>query len=142
MRIRTIAGVTRQDSTLSRLTAQANALIKMDRQFKKMLPDVVAASCQAVRIEDGELLIFADNGLIAARLRMIAPGLLPQLSALGYPASRVKVRVRVHVKPPVRERRLNIGESALDGIEQAAEQCISNPMVREALAKLIAHHRK
>lgn len=142
MRSRTIHDITQQDNTLARLTAQAHALLKMDRQFRKMLPETVAAACHAVRIEDGELLIFAENGLIAARLRMIAPGLLPQLAALGYPATRVRIKVELHVAPPPREKRLKISQSALDGIESAAAECIKNPLISEALARLIAHHRE
>ncbi|BEV72462.1 MULTISPECIES: DciA family protein [unclassified Paludibacterium] len=142
MRSRTPYQIASHDRTLAQLTEQARALLKLDRAFRKMLPPAVAASCRAVRIEDGELLLFADNGLIAARLRMLAPGLLPQLAALGYPADRVKVRVNLQIAPPVREKKLVIGESALDAIEQAAAQAVKHPLVAEALARLIAHHRK
>jgi len=113
----------------------------MDLQFRKMLPQAVAACCHAVRIADDELLIFADNGLVAARLRMIAPGLLPRMAALGYVASKVRIKVNLRIIPPAREKRLNLSQSALDSIEQAAAVSIKNPMLSEALARLIAHHR-
>jgi hypothetical protein len=142
MRSRTIHDITQQDSNLARLTAQARALLKLDQQFRKMLPDAVAAACHAVRIEQEELLIFADNGLIAARLRMIAPGLLPKLGALGYHASKVRIKVALYVAPPPRTKRLKISASALDCIERAAEQSISNPLITEALARLIARQRQ
>lgn len=142
MRSRTINDITKQDNTLARLTAQAHALLKMDRQFRKMLPEPVAAACHAVRIEDGELLVFADNGLIAARLRMLAPGLLPRLAALGYPATRVRVRVNLQVSPAPRVKTHAISEGALDAIEETAAQTITNPVVADALARLISHHRK
>jgi hypothetical protein len=142
MKSRTIYHITQQDSTLARLSAQAHALLKMDRQFKKLLPEAVAACCYAVRIEDGELLIFADNGLVAARLRMIAPGLLPRLAALGYPATKLKIKVNLHVAVAPRQKRLKISQSALDGIESAAASSIHNPLISDALALLIAHHRE
>jgi hypothetical protein len=142
MKSRTPYQIVSADSSLARLTEQARALIKMDRQFRKMLPEAVAACCQAVRIEAGELLIFADNGLIAARLRMLAPGLVPRLAALGYPVDRCRVRVSPRFAPPRREKRLKIEESALDGIERAAAQGIRNPQVAAALARFIAHRRR
>jgi hypothetical protein len=115
--------------------------MKMDQAFRKMLPQAVGACCHAVRIQDGELLLFADNGLIAARLRMIAPGLLPRMVALGYPATRTRIKVKLSIAPAARVKRLKFSQSALDGIEQAAAESISNPLLREALARLIAHHR-
>ncbi|TDR80390.1 DciA family protein [Paludibacterium purpuratum] len=141
MKSRTPYQIASRDRMLAQLTEQARALMKMDRQFRKLLPEAVAACCHAVRIEDGELLLFADNGLIAARLRMIAPGLLPRMATLGYPATRVKVRVNPRTPPAKREKRLKISESALDGIEQAATT-VTNPLVADALARLIAHHRR
>lgn len=141
MKSRTIHDITQQDSNLARLTAQAHALLKMDRLFKKMLPDAVAACCHAVRIEENELLIFADNGLVAARLRMIAPGLLPKMAALGYPATKLRIKVDLQIPVVPRVKQLKISQSALDGIEQAAAQSIRNPLIAEALARLISHHR-
>ena len=142
MKSRTPYQIVNADSALARLTEQARALIKMDRQFRRLLPEAVAASCQAVRIEAGELLIFADNGLIAARLRMLAPGVVPRLAALGYPVERARVRVNPRHAPPAREKRLKIGESALDGIERATAEGVRHPQVAAALARLVAHHRR
>ncbi|MBV8048937.1 MAG: DUF721 domain-containing protein [Paludibacterium sp.] len=141
MKSRTPYQIASRDPRLTQLTAEARALLKMDKQFRRLLPDAVAAGCQAVRIEGGELLLFADNGLIAARLRLIAPGLLPRLAALGYPADRVKVRVSPRLPPVKRQKQSNISEKALDGIEAAADT-VKDPLVADALAKLIAHHRR
>lgn len=141
MKSRTPFQIVSTDSALARLTEQARALMKMDRQFRRLLPEAVAACCQAVRVEEGELLLYADNGLIAARLRMLAPGLLPRLAALGYPVDRVRIRVNPRFAPPAREKKLKIGASALDGIERAAAESVRHPNVAAALARLIAHHR-
>jgi hypothetical protein len=141
MKSRTPYQIASGDRQLAQLTQQARALLKMDRQFRKLLPDAVAAGCRAVRIDAGELLLYADNGLIAARLRMIAPGLLPRMAALGYRADSVRVRVSPRLPPSKREKRLIISESALDGIESAATT-VKNEVVAEALARLIAHHRR
>lgn len=137
---RTCYDIARRDTALARLTARAQQLLQLDRQFRKLLPPALAAGCHAVRIEGGELLIFADNGLIAARLRILAPGLLPRLAERGYPATSVKVRVMLRLETPPREKRLTISASALDRIEEAAAS-VRDPGIGAALARLIAHHR-
>lgn len=113
----------------------------LDRAFKKLIPPAMAEACRAVRIRDDELVIHADNGIVAARLRMTAPGLLPQLAQQGYPASKVKVKVALQIVRPKKPKSLAISETALDGMEQAASS-IDNPMVRAAVARLIARQRR
>ncbi|POZ63214.1 DUF721 domain-containing protein [Chromobacterium alticapitis] len=138
---RPLHDIARQDQTLAHLTAAAQALMALDRAFKRLIPPAMAEVCRAVRIRDDELVIHADNGIVAARLRMTAPGLLPQLAQIGYPASKVKVKVTLQQARPKRAKWLAISENALDGMEQAADS-IGNPEVKRALARLIAHHRR
>ncbi|NHR04687.1 DUF721 domain-containing protein [Chromobacterium haemolyticum] len=133
--------IARKDSTLTRLTAEAQALMKLNRAFQKLLPPLLAGTCRAVRIRDDELVIYTDTGIIAARLRMLAPGLLPQLAQQGYVAGKVRVKVDIRLARKPKEKTLKISQNALDGMEEAAAS-VSNPLVSAALAKLIAHHRK
>ncbi|KMN37432.1 MULTISPECIES: DUF721 domain-containing protein [Chromobacterium] len=130
-----------KDSTLTRLTAEAKELMKLDRAFQKLLPPLLAGTCRAVRIRDDELVIYTDTGIIAARLRMLAPGLLPQLAKQGFIAGKTRVKVDVRLARKPREKKLKISQNALDGMEEAASS-VSNPLVSAALAKLIAHHRE
>jgi hypothetical protein len=62
----------------------------------------LAEACRAVRIRDGELVVFANNGIVAARLRMMGNSLLAPLEARGYSASKVRIKVDIHLTPPRR----------------------------------------
>ncbi|MEO2216854.1 DciA family protein [Chromobacterium vaccinii] len=138
---RPLNDITRQDQTLARLSAAAHELMALDRAFKKLIPPAMGEACRAVRIRDDELVIHADNGIVAARLRMTAPGLLPQLAQQGYPASKVRVKVALQLVRVKKPKTLAISETALDGMEAAADS-IGHPEVRRALARLIAHQRR
>nr|WP_199066122.1 DciA family protein [Chromobacterium sp. ASV5] len=138
---RPVNDIARQDSHLARLTAAARDLMALDRAFKKLIPEGMAEACRAVRIRDDELVIYADNGIVAGRLRMTAAGLLPQLAQLGYVAGKVRVKVDLKLARKPRVKTIAISEQALDGIEEAAD-CVQNQEVRQALARLIAHHRR
>lgn len=126
---------------LSRLTSEARQLMLLDNAFKALLPAGIASLCRAVRIHQDELVVFADSGIVAGRLRMIGPGLLPQLAQKGYVAAKIRVKVNVNLPRPAKRKSIFISEDALDNMAQAAET-ISNPIVRHALARLVAHQKK
>ncbi|WP_159880107.1 DciA family protein [Aquitalea denitrificans] len=133
--------IARGDSTLRQLTREANALMALDQVFRSQLPPQLAEACRAVRIRDGELVVFANNGIVAARLRMMGNSLLAPLEARGYSASKVRIKVDIHLTPPPPPpKRIGISQQALAEIEAGASQ-VSNPLVSAALARLIAHHK-
>jgi hypothetical protein len=132
--------IARGDSTLRQLTREANALMALDQVFRSQPPQL-AEACRAVRIRDGELVVFANNGIVAARLRMMGNSLLAPLEARGYSASKVRIKVDIHLTPPPPPpKRIGISQQALAEIEAGAQQ-VSNPLVSAALARLIAHHK-
>ncbi|RMD01790.1 DUF721 domain-containing protein [Aquitalea palustris] len=134
--------IARTDSTLSQLTREANALMALDQAFRSQLPPQLAEACRAVRIRDGELVVFAHNGIVAARLRMMGNSLLAPLESRGYSASKIRIKVDIHLNPPPPPpKRIGISQQALEEIEAGAQQ-VSNPLVSAALARLIAHHRQ
>ena len=138
---RHFSDIARLDGTLDRLTTAAQALMSLDQTFQALLPPQLVGTCRTVRIRDEELVIYTNSGMIAARLRMLAPGLLSRLARQGYIAGKVRVKVAIKVTRKPREKTLKISQSALDGIETAVS-LVSNPLVSAALLKLIAHHRK
>jgi len=137
---RTPADIVRKDDQLSRLTEQARALMALDRQFKKLAPANLAEHCRAVRIRDGELVLFADNGAVAARLRLMAPGWLPALAKAGYVARTVRVRVVLPSLTPPRYNRLTVGAAGIDALEHAAD-AVSDPALAAALRRFARHRR-
>ncbi|MDF0604653.1 DUF721 domain-containing protein [Neisseriaceae bacterium TC5R-5] len=138
---RHFSDIANSDHLLKQLSAQAHQLLALDKAFQALLPDTLNHACQAVRIREGELVVYAHNGIVAARLRMMAHGLLPSLARQGYIASKVRIKVDLQLAtkaPP--PKNLHISTQALDAMEQAA-QSISQPLVSAALAKLIARQR-
>jgi hypothetical protein len=138
---RTPADIVRKDSQLARLTEQAQALMALDRQFKKLVPANLGEHCRAVLIREGELVLFADNGAVAARLRLMAPGFLPALAKTGHVARSVRVRVVLPSITPLRYNRLTVGAEGIAALESAAEN-ISDPGLAAALKRFARHRRR
>lgn len=141
LRMATFREFIRRDSTLSRLAVEARALLALDEAWQALLPGALAGRCQAVRIRDDELLLYAESGMVAARLRLVTPGLLPALAGKGYPATRFRIRVALIHPPPPPGKAIMISPAALDKIEAATETAVRHPLVRDALVRLIRHHR-
>lgn len=138
---RSFQDIAKKDTMLTRLADVARATMALDRAMKRLLPPLLAEACHAGRIRDGELLVYADNSMVAARLRMSLPGILPALTDAGYPAVRCKIKVAVRfdvVRPVVKH---GLSDKALDTLDKAS-QSIANPDLARALARLVRHHRK
>ncbi|MCL6263417.1 DciA family protein [Craterilacuibacter sp. RT1T] len=130
----------RQNNALSRLTAEAGALLALDAAFQKLLPAELAGQCRAVRIREEELVLFADNGMVGARLRMLATSLLPTLARQGYIAQRARVRIEPQYRTIVQPKALHIGEQGIAALEQAA-QSLPHQGLAQALAQLARHQK-
>ena len=129
-----------RDSQLARLAAAARRWRRLNQLFKQQLPPALCHRCRAVRInEDGVMVVFADSGTVAARLKLLAPSLLPVLDAAGFSAQRIQVRVVLRTIPPERENRLRLSRRALDALNDGADQ-VSDPDLAESLRRLARHH--
>ena len=99
-----------------------------DTELNKIVPDL-AERCRAVRIRDDELVVFADNGTVAARLRLIVllilgfgernPGLTRILTghALMFEQDRLQgrinqlfERIEAQLRQVMREKKMREGE--------------------------------
>lgn len=126
---------------LAALAAAADTLLALDAAWQKLLPPALAGQCRAVRIRDDELVVFADNGMVAARLRMLGSSLLPALTRAGYPASRVKIKVDPVLHPAPRAKAIGIGERGIAALEAAAHT-LPHPDIADALARFARHQRQ
>lgn len=97
---------------------------------------------QTACIDNGCLILLAANNMAASRLRMILPGLLAQVQQLDH--SIIEVRTKIVPKPPAapRENRLRLSKTALDTLDDSAQQLQHHPELAEALQRLVSRHRK
>lgn len=130
-----------RDSQLAKLTAAARRWKQLDQIFKKQLPPALTAKCRAVHINDeGVVIIFADNGTVAARLKLLAPSLLPILDEAGFTARRIQIKVVLRNSREERQNQLQLSHAAIDAINHGAEE-ILNPALAESLRKLAKNHQ-
>ncbi len=125
----------RNDRQLHALLQQSQQWQRLAAQIKTYLPANLAAHCHIVCLDGSTLVVFADNNMVASRLRMILPGLVPQLQSVctGVESFRVKIQPKLNTLP--RHQPHLFSHHALDSFEQAAARVEHHPELAEALAR-------
>lgn len=105
-------------------------------------PDMVRAS-RVVNNRDGMLVIAADNGAIAAKLRQQAPRLLKNMQKQGVEVTGIRVQVQVERTSPaprIRVEKTPLTIDSIDNFENLSKQ-VKDPDLRSALARFAARRR-
>lgn len=120
--------------------AQARQLNELQRAFSKLAPPQLAKACTVGQHTQGAMLIYADNGAIAAKLKQLTPRLLLDFRKAGFEVSVIRVEVQVRPArpetPPIGSR---ISPAGLKSLESLASKLPESPL-REALDRLLKHH--
>ncbi|QEY25962.1 DciA family protein [Neisseria zalophi] len=124
------------------LLQQSQQWQKLDRQIKQVLPANLREHFQTACIEEGTLVLLANNNMAASRLRMITPSLLPKLQNLHPDIVSVRIKT-IPTRPlPPRENHLKLSKTAVQSFRHSAEQLQHHPKLAEALQKLAEKHDK
>lgn len=81
------------DST-ARLMAHAKLLMRLSRRFEKVAPMGLANSARVANYKSGILVIHADNGAVATKLRQLGQRLCNELSKGGPQCNVMEVKVQ------------------------------------------------
>jgi hypothetical protein len=85
----------RQQPSLNRLRAGAQAADHIFAAVQQFLPPDCSGSVWTATLDDGVLTLVTSNGSWATRLRYASPQLLPKLATeLGEPITKAVIRVR------------------------------------------------
>ncbi|MGH8764062.1 MAG: DUF721 domain-containing protein [Nitrosospira sp.] len=79
-----------------RLFGYAGELAVMQQAFMEIAPPQLAQRCALGGFFEGNLVICAHNGAIAAKLRQTLPSLLLKLQAEGYEVTAIRVAVQAN----------------------------------------------
>lgn len=81
------------DST-GRLMAHAGLLLRLSRIYREVAPTHLAAASRVANFKSGTVLIHADNGAVAVKLRQMAPSLSREFSIRGIECTGLTVKVQ------------------------------------------------
>ncbi len=129
---------------LARLSAHAGRLVKLQRVYESIAPSYLAASSRVANYKLGKVVIHADSGAVAAKLRQMLPSLLGEFSLEGAEVTEIQVKVQPNHGAPQHKKRAqtaSVGTSAKSDLHRLAEALPEGSPLKEALERLVQRSR-
>ncbi len=83
-----------KDAAAGRVMAHARLLLKLSRRFEAVAPAGLRHSAHVANYKLGTVIIHADNGAVAAKIRQLSQRLSDELSKGGMECSGIEVKVQ------------------------------------------------
>lgn len=98
-----------------RLMPQAAELLEIRQALRELLPDTLRGFCEIARVKQGNVVIFAENNATAAKLRLIAPTIVTDLTRRGWKVTGIEARVQGGKSSPGTKPRARVELSSAAG---------------------------
>lgn len=143
MQARSLEDCLKADGGLARLSGHAARLLRLQRLFESAVPKPLVRGARVANLKLGKLIVHADNGAVAAKLRQIIPTLVDVFlnnEVAEVTGIEVKVQPREDNRPniPVASHK-PIGDRAKQGLTSLANRLPEDSPLRHALRELVKH---
>ena len=126
---------------LQALNREIRQLLAMQSALAEVLPGSLATSSRVALVKAGELILFADNGAVAAKLRQMAPRILMRLRQRGYEITGIHLKVQVRVRHnPLPRKHISLSFEARNALDLLTKRLNASPL-KTALSRLGRHGR-
>ena len=124
---------------LQALNREIRQLLALQSVLAEVLPGNLATSVRVATVKAGELILFADNGAVAAKLKQIAPRILIVIRQRGYQITGIHLKVQVRVRDnPLPQKHISLSSGARTAIDLLSERLNTSPL-KSALRRLGRH---
>jgi hypothetical protein len=131
-----------QPDGIAPLMPQARRLIELREILAAVLPESLARCCSIANYKQGKVVIFAANGAIAAKLKLMLPTLSEQLSKRAFEVTGLEVCVQpLNTDPQAVEKSAKISLKAILGLSRLCDQ-LPDSELKIAVHKFASRHRK
>jgi len=121
---------------LQALNLELRQLAALQSALAKVLPGNLAANSSVALVKAGELILSADNGAVAAKLRQMTPRILVFLRHQGFQVTGIRLQVQVGVRDnPLPQKQISLSSDARDAIGLLSDRLDPSPL-RTALKRL------
>jgi hypothetical protein len=126
---------------LQALSQKARRLTAMQALLAESLPANLADATATAVSETGELLLFADNGAVAAKLKQLTPRIMVFFRQRGIEVTGIRVQVQVGFRTkPLPQKQIFMSTAGGETIGALAGK-IRDPGLRAALQRLARRAR-
>ncbi|MDP2792768.1 MAG: DciA family protein [Sulfurisoma sp.] len=128
------------DAGMARLSSHASRLARLQAILAANLPVSLARGARVANLKSGKLVIHADNGAVAAKLRQLAPRLADLVRFEAAEVNGIEIRVQGRNEKPIqapRQAPTGIGDQAKQGLTSLERRLPEGSRLKLALAKLV-----
>jgi hypothetical protein len=126
------------DAAAGRVMAHARLLMALNARFRTALPPALAAVARVANFKSGKVVIHADNGAVAARIRQMDRRLCDELSKEVAQCTGLEVKVQPGQIPCQSKGSIQkpLSARAFGTLHETAEKLPPGPL-RETLQRLL-----
>ena len=151
---RSLGSIIGNADLLAHLSAQASRLNRLQGAFEACVPIALGQSARVANIKSGKVVILAENGACALKLKQLAETLQLRFSSICPEVTEIEIRVQVGAAAMkamifrVPERHLSAAASAglssgtAAGIENLAGNLPENSPLKRSLEQLLARTKR
>lgn len=125
--------------SLGHLSHRAQWLAELERAYAEAVPERLAEASGVSHLEAGTLVLWAESGAVAAKLRQLAPTLLSRLRKRSSDCTAIRVTVQVQARrdAPRFSVRRRLGAPGAAALQELAET-LPPSALKKALGRLAA----
>ena len=126
------------DAATGRVMAHARLLLKLSRRFEAIAPAGFRHAAHVANYKSGKIVIHADNGAVAAKIRQMSQRLCSELSKGGAECNGIDVKVQPrHIfYQSTGSTQKPLSAEACETLRSTTEKLPKGPL-REALDRLL-----
>jgi hypothetical protein len=127
-----------KDAAAGRVMAHARLLLKLSRRFEAVAPAGLRHSAHVANYKLGTIIIHADNGAVAAKIRQLSQRLSSELSKGGAECSDIEVKVQPRQIPSqsISSTQKPLSDKAIGVLRSTTDNLPEGPL-RNALDNLL-----
>ena len=125
---------------MAQLAAHAGRLLKLQQIIEATVPTALAKYCRVANYKLGIVVIHADNGAIATKLRQIAPRLSDELRSCGTEVTEICIKVQPRDVLPTYSQGKHIAvisEQTKQGLTKLSTELPQGSSLKAALERLV-----
>ncbi len=126
----------KKNAQLRHLLTQSAHWQRLNTYLRQELPANMHNHFTVACVRAGDLVVIAHNSMIAARLRMVLPTLLPALQLIDESIETVRVKVQPKEYQAPIDKQANLTPTARQELARSADALSHHPELAEALRKL------
>ena len=134
--MRRLNALFKENAELVALSGLADSLAVTQKNWNAVVPATLLPYCLAGGIKHRRLTVYADNGAVAAKIKLLLPSLLTKLQNQGVEVTSIRVEVQVKSIPKtISKQPRRISRQAASRLAELADE-LAGSALGEALARL------